>query len=108
MEAREQLAEQDNCCHWHHQREHQAECCVPLRQTAGYCCEASCFVLGDSLKGVEIPMIVGMNGIQANVIPHNHFFLVSWPRLLSIGPERLPHVSDEKQGSGQFRHMQDP
>jgi len=53
-------------------------------------------------------MIVGMNGIQANVIPHNHFFLVSWPRLLSIGPERLPHVSDEKQGSGQFRHMQDP
>jgi len=53
-------------------------------------------------------MIVGMNGIQANVIPHNHFFLVSWPRLVSIGPERLPHVSDEKQGSGQFRHMQKP
>jgi hypothetical protein len=44
-------------------------------------------------------MIVGMNGIQANVIPQrNHFLLVSWRRSLFIGPERLPHARMKSNG----------
>jgi hypothetical protein len=45
-------------------------------------------------KALKIPMIVGMTAIKASVIPHrNHVLLVSLLRSLSIGPERLSHVS---------------
>src|SRR5215831_15207995 len=93
MEARERLTEQHNCGHWHYQGEHHSKCCVNFSHTASDCAEASCLLLGDSLKGVEDSGDRRNDGNPCkNHSPPKPLFLGVWAKFIVHRAMRMSHI----------------
>ena len=53
MPSTERLYQQDNRPHWQYEAENDAECHIGFRKAACYCAEASGFLFGYSLEGID-------------------------------------------------------